>query len=89
MSSLALSTSSLLKTEKNQEIWSSLSNLASNNKNDSKGSETDSTNLRQINLSERLLKTQRIWYLPYLNKTSIIQRLKDKPKGVKTQLILS
>ena len=37
---------------------------------------------RQISLYERILKTQKIWHLPYLNRNSIICLLNDKPNGV-------
>lgn len=51
------------------------------------GSTADSSIQSGLNLSmsmsigERLLKTEKIWYLPSMNKGSIVERLRNKPLG--------
>jgi hypothetical protein len=52
-----------------------------NSYNDKKESNPVIVN-RRISLYERILKTQKIWHLPYLHKNSIIWLLNDKPNGV-------
>ena len=37
---------------------------------------------RRISLYERIIKTQKIWHLPYLDRSSITWLLNDKPNGV-------
>lgn len=44
--------------------------------------ENETNKKPKILISEKLLLTKRIWYLPYLDKTNITNRLKNKPLGV-------
>jgi hypothetical protein len=41
---------------------------------------------RKISVGERLLKTEKIWYLPVIDKYLIIERLKNKPHGVSNEI---
>ena len=43
---------------------------------------TQSSRCRKILISERLLKTEKIWYLPNVEQNAIMNRLKNKPIGV-------
>ncbi len=45
--------------------------------------DSNKTSKRQIKTSERLLRTKRVWYLPNIGEISIVDRLKNKPNGVR------
>ena len=60
---------------------SKLDAINSTNHNANK-SESNVGENRHISLNERILITQRLWNLSFLDKTSIIQLLSDKPHGV-------
>jgi hypothetical protein len=49
------------------------------------GSNRSSLSFQRITVGDRLLKTEKIWYLPVFAKSIIIERLRNKPCGVKIE----
>lgn len=52
-------------------------------------SELHTVRRREISLTEKLIKTERIWYLPTLDLNSIVRCLVNKPIGVKKHIFIT
>lgn len=61
----------------NSTVISSTQQQTANNNNNN-----NNCSNRKILISERILKTKPIWYLPYLDESSIKDRLRNKQAGV-------